>query len=364
MELRFCHRCGSICAVCNTVYEHYITRTDRTLAAILHLQLAIGYLHKGWQVLLINIDFTPSLALYIWQSFRKGLWQTVQHYDDVLEVWIAAAEVCSTQGCIARSIGQNSAYLPAVLAIDPLQTFPVDRLLYLSSDDSPDPCILPPVDPLSRSVLLFAQLLNAVAAQREFIQPTAQTGCTEPLDSTEGCAAIASKLTQLTKISDCIPVLPTTLTLSDEAMALQSLPKPSKLVSLLRSAVLVSKLATLTFSVKADLLGHVDPDMPMAVQALWHSMRHVALSINKAITEARDTSTSLESKDEEQTLAASLCEHLVATLRQALKESQAAMQRETCLSLLSTVLPVMSPEALRHEVKRMGKNCLAGPASV
>ena len=315
-------------------------------------------------MLLIAVEFTPSFALYIWQSFNTGLWHTVQQYDDVLEVWIAAAEVCSTQGCIATSIGQHSAYLPAVLDVDPLKTFPVDSLLYLNTNGSQHPSILPPVDPISRNLLLFAQLLNGVAAQRDFIQawPTIEPGDTEMPDYPEGRAAIASMLRQLTEISACVPVLPTTSTSSVEAMALQPLPKPSKLVSMLRSAALVSKLATLTFSVKTDILGHVDPEMPMAVQALWYIMKYIASSILRAITEAAGTSTSTNSRREEQTLAASLCEHLVATLRQALKESQAAMQRQACLTVLSTVLPVMSPELMRNEVKRLGKKCMAGPA--
>ena len=84
------------------------------------------------QVLTLSVDFTPSLALYIWQSFRKGLWQAVQQCDrnaDVEYVWMVAAGICSTQGCIATSMADSSAFLSALLALDPLQTFPCARLL-------------------------------------------------------------------------------------------------------------------------------------------------------------------------------------------------------------------------------------------
>ena len=102
-------------------------------------------------------------------------------------------------------------------------------------------------------------------------------------------AAIASRLTQLTDISR-LPVLLKDTSPQDPTSASQAAPKPSKLVSMLRSAVLVSKLATLTFSVQADLLGHSDPEMPTAVQGLWCSMRAAALHILEAITESGGTS--------------------------------------------------------------------------
>ena len=342
----------TLCMLCSVIY-----RPTDSLAATLQLQIAGGYQDKAWRVLKIDIEFTPSLALYIWQSLRKGLWQAVQQWDDVKEIWMNAAEICSTQGCIAASISQSATFLPALLAVDPLQTFPVNRLLYMNTSESQDPFILPQVEPLLRSVLLFAQLLTAVAADHKAIQ-SRHTHTTHAMAQR---AAIASTLTQLTDISSCVPVLLTDLTPQVQTSASQAASKPSKFVSMWRSAVLVSKLATLTFNVKADLLGHADPEMPMAVQALWRTMGYIASYIHEAITMSGIGfgAHSDRQDSEEQALAALLCEHLVAILRQVLKESRAAMQRDCCLTLLSTALGVMSPEALRHEVKRLGKKCIA-----
>ena len=323
----------------------------------MHLQLAGGAQDKAQRVLPIDIEFTPSLALYIWQSFRTGLRQAMQHCGDVLNVWTNAAEICSKQGCIVASITQSSTYFPALLALDPLQTFPVDRLLYMDSSDSQHPFILPQVEPVLRSVLLFAQLLTAVVADCTKVRNRHK----HPTCAMAQRAAIASRLTQLTDISRCVPVLLKDTSPQDPTSASQAAPKPSKLVSMLRSAVLVSKLATLTFSVQADLLGHSDPEMPTAVQGLWCSMRAAALHILEVITESGGTSACSDRGDqEEQTLAALLCQHIVATLRQALKESQATMQRDACLVLLTATMGVMSPGVLRHEVKRLGNNAWLG----
>lgn len=269
-----------------------------------------------------------------------------------------AAEVCSSQGCIAANISQSATFLPALLALDPLQTFPVNTLLYMSSSESQDPFLLPQVEPLSRSMLLLAQLLTAVAADHRVIQSRhTQTTC-----AMAQRAAIASRLTQLTDISCCVP--PTDLIPKVQTSASQAASKPSKFVSILRSAVLVSKLATLTFNVKADLLGHADPEMPMAVQALWRTMGCIASNILEAITESGGFGACSDREIlESQALAALLCEHFVAILRQALKESRAAVQRDGCLTLLSAALGVMSPAALRHEVKRLVKKCIIRPAS-
>lgn len=332
------------------------------------------------QVLALSIHFTPSLALYIWQSFRKGLWESVQEYADVTDVWVAAAEVCGTQGFIARSIVGSSAFLPALLAVEPLHTFQVDRLLRELFSSSPsDPFVLPQVQPLVRTLLLVAQLLATVAAERKAILASVM----DPTDSTAGRhqlrSAIASRMFKLTDSSCCTPVLLPGLTTSpDQTGAPQPLPKPSKCVTSLRGAVLISKLATLTFNVKADLLGHAEPPgMPVAVQSLWHVMSTlVARSLNSLYesgssdsesqaessdseAESNDSSISSWSADcEEHILCVHLCEHIVATLRLAVKEPEADFQTVACLKLLSAVLYMawqkMSPQLLTYLVNKLG----------
>ena len=310
------------------------------------------------RVLTLYIDFTPSLALYIWQSFRKGLWQAVQHPDDVLDLWMLAADISSTQGCIAISIANSSGFLPSLLIVDPLQTFKVDRLLYQNHDDSPEQFILPKVSSLSRSLLLFAQLLAVVAAQRSSILAQDQ--------ELRRCV-IASKLQELTDVSCCTPIEPTDPFTPDQTGALQPLLKPSKHIALLRSAVLITKLAALTNHVKADVFGHVDPEMPKSVQALWRIMSYLATSILESSLESTGADSSPESANQEkeverEELCAALCEHLVVTLRQSLKEPQAGMQRTARLSLLTVILTVMSPAVLGYMVKKLGKGCFVKPA--
>ena len=54
----------------------------------------------------------------------------MQHYGgDIDSVWVIVAEVCSTQGCIAESMANNMAYVPALLSLDPLKAIPADSLL-------------------------------------------------------------------------------------------------------------------------------------------------------------------------------------------------------------------------------------------
>ena len=244
----------------------------------------------------------------------------------------------------------------------PFRDIPVDKLLYEIPSNPPNPFILPQAEPLVRTLLLFAQLLAVVAAELNSIlanikAPTDAAEATELLRS-----AIASKLQELTDVSCCAPVLLTDPTTQDQTPALQPPPTPSKRVILLRSAVLISKLATLTFNVKADLIGHADAEMPMSVQALWQTMSTLATHNFDTVTESATCSgsstpllVSVRSSQEERTLCVVLCEHLVTTLRQGLKEPQAEAQKLACLQLLSVTLGVMHPELVRREIKRLGK---------
>ena len=86
-----------------------------------------------------------------------GLWQDVQEFADVKDIWVIAVEVCSTQGCIAASMANSSAFLPALLAVDPLHTDAVDRPLIEVFPSNPRACAftLPQVDPLVRTLCCF-----------------------------------------------------------------------------------------------------------------------------------------------------------------------------------------------------------------
>lgn len=204
----------------------------------------------------LGIHFTPSLALYIWQSFRKGPSQTEQADAGVEAVWWIAAEVCSTQGCLAESMTISSAFLPALLAADPLQTVLADNQLANNQGDPSHVFKLPQVEPPVRALLLFAQLLAAIAADcksifANIVAPRKSIKQEEQLRS-----AFASKLHQLADTSCCTPVLlPDSTTTQDQAGDPQSLLRPSKRVSMLRSAVLLLKLATLTCHLQADFRG-------------------------------------------------------------------------------------------------------------
>ena len=199
-----------------------------------------------------------------------------------------AAEVCSTQRCIAASMANNSTFLPALLAVNPLQTFPVDSLLHQNPSDSPEPSILPQAEPVVKSLLLLAQLMIAAAAERNSIF----ANIADSTDSTEGGlhlrSAIVRKLQQLTDLSCCTPVLLTDSTTQSQTCASQPLPKPSKRISILRSAVLMLKLATLTFNVKADACGHVNVDRTASAQPLW---RLIVILADKLQVSSRDAST-------------------------------------------------------------------------
>ena len=287
---------------------------------------------------------------------------------------MAAAEVCSTQGFIARSIAGSSAFLPALLAVEPLYTFQVDRLLREQYSSNPsDPFVLPQVQPLVRTLLLVAQLLATVAAERKAVLASVAA----PIDSTAGRdqlrSAIASRMFKLTDSSCCYPVLlPGPTTNQDQAGPPQPLPKASKCVTALRGAVLISKLATLTFNVKADLIGHAEPPgMPVAVQSLWHVMSTMAARSLDSIhvsesdeseseTESDDTSICTWSANcEEHILCIHLCEHIIAILRPAIKEPEAGFQQTACLSLLGAMLNMASQKMRAHlltyEVNRLGK---------
>ena len=309
-------------------------------------------------MLTISIDFTPSLAMYIWQSFRKGLWQAVQRPADVQQLWQITAEVCSTHGCIAASMTDASC-LAALLVADPLQTFPADKLLHHlpSMSGASAPFVLPQVDPSAKMLLLFAQLLITVAAERKDMLDKIHA----PLSSTAGQTllrtAIASKLQQLTAVSNCKPVGLTKFQaqLNTPSKDLQSPTCASRRIVLLRAAVLVAKLATLVSNVKADVLGHADAEPPLSVTALWtlltslvrelaeiqeevqHSLVYDDTQNNHSPIHA-DEHTQLSGIPDDTLVQQALClalwQLLVPRLQQYTKEADSSLQAFACMHLL------------------------------
>lgn len=394
MGTRYCGRCGSSYALlCDAFVMDSFVDLQFTLcsmhtqvkfptltldAAIDRLQTGKGLKPQEQRVLTLDMEFTPSLALYVWQSFRKAPYARHKH---VANIWAIAAQVCSTQGCIATSTASSSRFLPDILNVDPLQTFSAETLLYQNPSESPQPFVMPQVEPWTQNLLLFAQLLTAIAAERNSLLAT----MTAPPSSTSEDAhlrpAIASMLQTLTDVNCYTPV-----PLTDSADAPEPLSEPSQLVVMLRRAVLILKLATLTYNVKADLLGH-DEGTPISVlsismQTLWYSMAAVTrslLTISVAELGAVDVCTpsanargvlSLRPADKEvQTLCTVLIEHLLLTLRQCLKGPHAKVlsvskvQKVACLVSWEVLLPIMHPDQLGPQTKRLGKASLLGASS-
>ncbi len=148
---------------------------------------------------------------------------------------------------------------------------------------------------------------------------------------------------------------------------------PGRHIVLLRSALLFLKLASLTHSVKADFLGHVDPEAPAAVRALWQSLQALSESLLAHHKDA-DTQAAYDESDEEaqgaQRLSLLLIQHLISMLQKCVKEPKAVEQAVACCHLLDSILTVstsvyMQPAA--SEVLRLGKTkpeCLFAVASV
>ena len=140
---------------------------------------------------------------------------------------------------------------------------------------------------------------------------------------------------------------------------------------MLRSAVLISKLATLTYNVRPDGHDGLDTVLPISVQTLWSSMAVVTqslLDISSAESAAVGVRTPPDNASnvcslqpvnkEEQTLCIALVEHLMMTLRQNLKGPHAKVlsmhQKLACLHLWEVLLTIMHPGRLGPEAKRLG----------
>jgi len=322
----------------------------------------------------LSIKFEPSVALYIWQSFRKGLWQAVQRPEDVESLWQAAAEVSSSSGCIAAMLADEDA-VSVMMDTDPLQVVSADRLMYNPyQSGSIGAKQLPDVAAPIKNLLLFAQLLAVLAAARD--QPACGPMLTQ-MNPVDLCALIQHQMEVLASLSNLQPlsstvsaIQPQPGTQSEGITGPQPVtPLPARRTVLLRSALLFVKLASLTQSVKADFLGHVDPEVPAAVRALWHSLQASSESLLAHHKDAEAQAAHDESDEEAQgtqRLCLLLIQHLVSMLRKCVKEPKVFEQGVACCHLLGSILTVstsvrMQPAA--SELLRLGKSlnvCLLG----
>ena len=310
---------------------------------------------------------SPQLPLYIWQSFRKGLWEAVQRPEDVESLWQAAAEVSSSSGCIAAMLADEDT-VSVMMNTDPLQVVSADRLMYNPyQSGSIRAKQLPDVAAPIKNLLLFAQLLAVLAAARD--QPAVGPGLTQ-MNSFDLRARIQHQMEVLASLSNLQPlsstvsaIKPLPGTQSEGIAGPQPVsPLPARCIVLLRSALLYLKLANLTQSVKADFLGHVDPEVPAAVRALWHSLQASSESLLAHHRDA-EAQAAYDESDEEaqgtQRLCLLLIQHLVPMLQKCVKEPKLFEQGVACCHLLGSILTVstsvrMQPAA--SELLRLGKS--------
>ena len=117
--------------------------------------------------------FKPSIAFYLWQSFRKGLWQYVKRPEDASYIWQTAAVASSHSGysCIVDTL--DSTALSELLSIDPCLPISADRLLrssYWKEGEEP-PVVVPEATQPVRHLLLLAQILIHHAAGKKKTPP-------------------------------------------------------------------------------------------------------------------------------------------------------------------------------------------------
>ena len=322
-------------------------------------------------VLLLRITFKPSVALYLWQSFRKRLWLYVEP-DDVILLWHEAAAVSSSLGCIAATLADKEA-CSVMVATDPLQVLEVERLLYerpcdLDSGRNNTPSELPETDAPVKCLLLFAQLLAKLAVERDQLFPVStsltlwdRVSLHTYIDIHSRQLAVASSLEIMPPATPGVHA-PEQQPRGIGMLAPESLPR--RHIVLLRSALLVLKLASLTHNVKADFLGHADSDIPAAVQALWRTLNSIAGSLEQKYKIAAShgasagVDESAEEAEEAQRLCLLLIQLLVPVLRQCVKEPQVRLRAAACCHLLEQLLVIPTAQQMQllaSEVIRLGK---------
>lgn len=324
----------------------------------------------------LDIAFTPSLAFYIWQSLRKGFWPIPDPVPARLQqVWELAGEVCSTEGVIAASLA-NTAALSALSAADPLQTLSVDRLLYCQHGLGPREglCVLPSASWPTRQLLLFAQLLALVAAKRDSMVASLPMPRSYEEEQNALESIIAGKLQCLTDASSVQPGLPSRLQLQTQdetdvqadqhgdpqtqaqTHSQRSGPVSGNSITLLRSAFRFAKLAALTSNVKADLIGHDDPQMPPAVVALWRLLSLLSDRIREVSSIMRESpDIASQPNEEEQSLCLALCRLLLGVLRQCMKQPKAGIYKVSCFDMLGAILSAYQSEQLMADMQKAGE---------
>ena len=167
---------------------------------------------SGQEVLTLSINFTPSLALYVWQIFQKGVWRAVQDLEARRQLWQLEAANSCTHGLIAAGMA-DECFLSTLLAAGPLYTLPADRQLYNSSThfSSRTPVILLQVESSIKVILLVAQLLATVPAEDKscLAQTHALVTSTFDPEQDRDIGAVIDDALQQLQVCDS-PVLPDT----------------------------------------------------------------------------------------------------------------------------------------------------------
>ena len=259
------------------------------------------------------------------------------------------------------------------MAADPLQVLEVERLLCKrpfewDSGRNHTPFELPETAAPVKCLLLFAQLLAKLAAERDQLLPEGTSWTHWDRVSLRTCIDI--RLRRLAAASSLGPMPPAT---SDaeapgqqpggiDMLVPESLPGTH--IVLLRCALLVLKLASLTHNVKADFVGHADSGIPAAVQALWQTLKSIAGCLERNYRQAASPGVSAglvesaEEAEEAQRLSLLLIQLLVSVLRQCVKEPHLRSRAAACCRLLEQLLGtsnVQQMQLLASEVIRLGK---------
>ena len=322
-----------------------------------HLQLQVPEYH--W-VTAVDISFMPTLAFFIQQSFNvKEVWQEVQSADHIQLMWQTAAEVCGAQASIAQSLADTS-FLQALLAADPLQTILSDQLLYGKTAATMLPQVLPQVEPPIQLLLLFAQLLVIITAEHKNIIGKIPV----PLHSEEGSkllrSAITIKLQELTQLSSChtimLPDIGGEAQLHHDALVPPA--EPSK-TSLLRSTVLTTKLAMLTFNFQADIedLSRVLSlhALGSVMDSLYSSMTDMPAEITEAQPKPTHSSYDGKGNEEVKQLCLALCQALVPALRHCSRDPVSKTLSLPFLRLLTLTLRHIDTEEWTLQLTALGK---------
>jgi len=219
-------------------------------------------------------------------------------------------------------------------------------------DEQNGPSQLPYVATPTRHLLLFAQLLVKLTAERGNLPASDIVSASGPLKPTQASPLQLAVLAQLQQLQDTSQCVPTTTALLPNIRSMYA--------DILRSALLLVKLASLV-NVKSGV-----------VNLLWLTVGRTSDIIETYHNNANQpqvtcsstaVSDSVRQHQEEQHLSLLLLQQLTQVLRQFVKEPQAELQTMMGCGLLEKLLHVADPvqlQTLVDEVICLGKTWHAG----